>query len=44
VGPLDHAQRVAALVAACDELKVTEVRGYERGALLQIDRRPPDAA
>jgi methylase of polypeptide subunit release factors len=44
VGPLDHAQRVAALVAACDELAVAEVRGFERGALLQVDRKPPDVA
>jgi methylase of polypeptide subunit release factors len=44
VGPLDQAARVADLVTACDELRVAEVRGFERGALLQIDRTPPDAA
>ena len=38
VGPLDHAQRVAALVAPYDGLDVVDVRGYERGALLRIDR------
>ncbi len=43
VGPHDHAHRVAALAAACDELEVAEVRDFERGALLQVDRRPPDA-
>jgi len=44
VGPRAQADRVAALVAACDELEVAEIRGYERGALVQIDRTPPDAA
>jgi methylase of polypeptide subunit release factors len=44
VGPHDHAHRVAALAAQCGELEVVEVRGYERGALVQIDRTPPDAA
>jgi methylase of polypeptide subunit release factors len=38
VGPLDQAQRVAALVGSYDGLDVVAVRGYERGALLQIDR------
>ena len=38
VGPLGQAQRVAALVASYDELDVVAVRGFERGALLQIDR------
>ena len=38
VGPLDQAQRVAALVAPYDGLDVVDVRGYERGALLRIDR------
>jgi release factor glutamine methyltransferase len=44
VGPLDQAEKVAALVASCDELDVVAVRGYERGALLQIDRTAPAAA
>ncbi len=44
VGPLDQAQRVAALVTPYDELDVVAVRAYERGALLQIDRSAPDAA
>jgi release factor glutamine methyltransferase len=44
VGPLDQAKRVATLVDAYAELEVVAVRGYERGALLQIDRTSPSAA
>ena len=44
VGPLDQARSVAALVASYDELDVVAVRGYERGALLQIDRGAREAA
>ncbi|MDX6375528.1 MAG: hypothetical protein QOD98_4516 [Nocardioidaceae bacterium] len=39
VGPLGQARRVADLVASYDDLSVVAVRGYERGALLRIDRR-----
>ncbi len=38
VGPLDQARRLTALVASYDALDVVAVRGYERGALLRIDR------
>ncbi len=41
VGPLDQARRVATLVEPYAGLEVVAVRGYERGALLQIDRRSP---
>jgi release factor glutamine methyltransferase len=44
VGPLDQAQRVADLVEGYGDLTVAAVRGYERGALLQIDREGPAAA
>jgi release factor glutamine methyltransferase len=38
VGPLGQARQVADLVASYDDLTVVAVRGYERGALLRIDR------
>ena len=38
VGPDGQAERLADLVAAYDELAVVEVREFERGALVQIDR------
>jgi release factor glutamine methyltransferase len=38
VGPDDQADRVAELVAEHDHLRVIAVRGYDRGALVQIDR------
>jgi methylase of polypeptide subunit release factors len=38
VGPDDQADRLADLVADHDRLKVIEVRHYERGALVQVDR------
>jgi release factor glutamine methyltransferase len=44
VGPLGQAQRVTGLVASYDELDVVEVRDYERGALLRIDRPTTEAA
>jgi release factor glutamine methyltransferase len=44
VGPLGQAQLVTGLVASYDELAVVEVRGYERGALLRIDRVTIEAA
>jgi methylase of polypeptide subunit release factors len=44
VGPLGQARRVADLVASHSELSVVAVRGYERGALLQIDRMARAAA
>jgi len=37
VGP-DQADPSASLAAAYDELDVVEVRSFERGALLRIDR------
>ncbi|WP_028651708.1 RsmD family RNA methyltransferase [Nocardioides halotolerans] len=44
VGPLDQAQRIRDLVEHYDELDVVEVRDYERGALVRIDRVVPEAA
>ncbi len=44
VGPLGQARRITTLVASYDELDVVEVRGYERGALLRIDRATTEAA
>jgi len=38
VGPGDQADRVAALLVEHDDLEVIEVRQFERGALVQIDR------
>jgi release factor glutamine methyltransferase len=38
VGPDGQADRLADLVAAHDDLRVIEVRDFERGALVQIDR------
>jgi methylase of polypeptide subunit release factors len=38
VGPEDQADRLAELVATHDDLRVTEVREFERGALVQVDR------
>jgi methylase of polypeptide subunit release factors len=44
VGPLDQTDRVADLVSAYADLSVVAVRGYERGSLLQIDRKDSGAA